>query len=426
MTRQTLYAAPSDAVQRVPGQPHRALDRGVASASCTSSSWAAAGSAPPSPAPSSGRGTRSPSSTRTSPPSAGSAPSFEGRTVTGVGFDRDTLRAAGIDHAYAFAAVSSGDNSNILAARVAREKYGVENVVARIYDPGRAEIYQRLGIPTVATVKWTSDQMLRRLLPQGHVPEFTDPSGKVVIAEMPVSAGWVGRRHHRDRGRHRWAARLPHPARRRASCPGLTPSTRRATCSTSRCCARTSRPPSASSTPPPRRTDPKGSTMRVVIAGAGSVGRSIARELLRNGHHVLLVDREADGERVQKVPDASWLQADACEIEALERGGARRVRRRRRRDRRRQGQPRAVAAGQDGVRRPAHGRPGQQPEERVDVRRGVGRGRRGVDAAAHDRPRRGGRERRRPRAHLRVPAGQGDDGRDDPAGGEPVCRCAGR
>ena len=120
--------------------------------------------------------------------------SFEGRTVTGVGFDRNTLRAAGIDHAYAFAAVSSGDNSNILAARVAREKYGVENVVARIYDPGRAEIYQRLGIPTVATVKWTSDQMLRRLLPQGHVPEFTDPSGKVIIAEMPVSSGWIGRR----------------------------------------------------------------------------------------------------------------------------------------------------------------------------------------------------------------------------------------
>lgn len=120
--------------------------------------------------------------------------SFEGRTITGVGFDRDCLRAAGIENAYAFAAVSSGDNSNILAARVAREKFGVENVVARIYDPGRAEIYQRLGIPTVATVKWTSDQMLRRLLPQGHVPEFTDPSGRVVIAEMPVSPRWIGRR----------------------------------------------------------------------------------------------------------------------------------------------------------------------------------------------------------------------------------------
>ncbi|CAN7461721.1 potassium channel family protein [Knoellia sp. LjRoot47] len=119
---------------------------------------------------------------------------FEGRRVVGVGFDRDTLREAGISEAYAFAAVSSGDNSNILAARVAREKFGVENVVARIYDPGRAEIYQRLGIPTVATVKWTSDQVLRRLLPQGHVPEYTDPSGRVVIAEMPVNAAWVGRR----------------------------------------------------------------------------------------------------------------------------------------------------------------------------------------------------------------------------------------
>ncbi|HWO50688.1 MAG TPA: TrkA family potassium uptake protein, partial [Ornithinibacter sp.] len=67
--------------------------------------------------------------------------SFDGRTVTGVGFDRNTLRAAGIDHAYAFAAVSSGDNSNILAARVARETFGVEHVAARIYDPGRAMVY---------------------------------------------------------------------------------------------------------------------------------------------------------------------------------------------------------------------------------------------------------------------------------------------
>src|SRR3954452_5698243 len=119
---------------------------------------------------------------------------FEGRRVTGVGFDRDTLREAGIEHAYAFAAVSSGDNSNILAARVARETFGVENVVARIYDPGRAEIYQRLGIPTVATVRWTSDQMLRRLLPKGAAPLFRDPSGRVVLAEVPVHQGWVGRR----------------------------------------------------------------------------------------------------------------------------------------------------------------------------------------------------------------------------------------
>ena len=119
---------------------------------------------------------------------------FEGKRVTGVGFDRDTLTEAGVEDAYAFAAVSNGDNSNILAARVARETFGVEHVVARIYDPGRAEVYQRLGIPTVATVRWTADQMLRRLLPQGSVPEHTDPSGQVLIADVPVNPGWVGRR----------------------------------------------------------------------------------------------------------------------------------------------------------------------------------------------------------------------------------------
>jgi len=120
--------------------------------------------------------------------------SFEGRTVTGIGFDRDTLSAAGIKDAYAFAAVSSGDNSNILAARVARETFGVEHVAARIYDPGRAMVYQRLGIPTVATVRWTADQMIQRLLPQGSVPDHTDPSGRVVIAEVTVDKAWVGRR----------------------------------------------------------------------------------------------------------------------------------------------------------------------------------------------------------------------------------------
>src|SRR5471030_1083003 len=120
--------------------------------------------------------------------------SFEGKRVTGLGFDRDTLREAGIENTYAFAAVSNWDNSNILAARVARETYSVENVVARIYDPGRADVYQRLGIPTVGTVRWTSGQMLRRLLPQGSVPEHTDPSGNVVVADVPINPAWIGRR----------------------------------------------------------------------------------------------------------------------------------------------------------------------------------------------------------------------------------------
>ncbi|MEZ5117015.1 MAG: TrkA family potassium uptake protein [Candidatus Nanopelagicales bacterium] len=121
-------------------------------------------------------------------------PEFTGATVKGIGFDRDTLTQAGIDRAHAFAAVSSGDNSNILAARVARETYGVENVVARIYDPRRAEVYQRLGIPTVATVAWTSDQMLRRLLPSGAQEEWRDPSGTVVLAEVHIDPSWIGQR----------------------------------------------------------------------------------------------------------------------------------------------------------------------------------------------------------------------------------------
>ncbi|WP_328323078.1 TrkA family potassium uptake protein [Kribbella sp. NBC_00382] len=121
------------------------------------------------------------------------SPNFSGRTVTGMGFDRDVLTEAGIEEAEAFAAVSNGDNSNILAARVARENFGVGNVVARIYDPGRAEVYQRLGIPTVGTVKWTVDQMIRRLLPSGSEPEWRDPSGTVRLAEVYVNSGWVGR-----------------------------------------------------------------------------------------------------------------------------------------------------------------------------------------------------------------------------------------
>jgi trk system potassium uptake protein TrkA len=119
-------------------------------------------------------------------------PNFQGITLTGVGFDRDILIQAGIERADAFAAVSNGDNSNILAARVARENFGVANVVARIYDPGRAEIYQRLGIPTVATVIWTADQILRRLAPEGSLSEWQDASGMIRLAEVHLDAGWFG------------------------------------------------------------------------------------------------------------------------------------------------------------------------------------------------------------------------------------------
>jgi trk system potassium uptake protein TrkA len=120
-------------------------------------------------------------------------PDFAGKTIKGVGFDREVLMEAGIEQADGFAAVSSGDNSNILSARVVRETFSVENVVARIYDPGRAEVYERLGIPTVATVRWTADQVLRRLLPAGSEPHWRDPSGSVRLMEVHVDRSWVGR-----------------------------------------------------------------------------------------------------------------------------------------------------------------------------------------------------------------------------------------
>src|SRR2546429_638679 len=119
---------------------------------------------------------------------------FKGKRITGVGFDQDVLIEAGIEEADAFAAVSSGDNSNVISARVVRESFGVERVAARIYDPRRAEIYQRLGIPTVATVRWTADQMLRGLLPAGSSELWRDPSGQVALCEVHVDPAWMGHR----------------------------------------------------------------------------------------------------------------------------------------------------------------------------------------------------------------------------------------
>lgn len=118
---------------------------------------------------------------------------FPGLRVTGVGFDRDTLIEAGITRADAFAAVSSGDNSNIISARVARETFAVPRVVARIYDPRRAEVYQRLGIPTVATVRWTAEQIVYRLLPERSAIEWVDPSGRIELLTVEPHPSWVGR-----------------------------------------------------------------------------------------------------------------------------------------------------------------------------------------------------------------------------------------
>jgi trk system potassium uptake protein len=118
---------------------------------------------------------------------------FHGQQVVGNGFDRQVLTEAGIERAGAFAAVSSGDNSNIISARVARENFGVKHVVARIYDAKRAAVYERLGIPTVATVPWTTDRFLRMLLPEGVATAWREPSGSVAVLQLPLHEDWVGR-----------------------------------------------------------------------------------------------------------------------------------------------------------------------------------------------------------------------------------------
>lgn len=117
---------------------------------------------------------------------------FPGTRVVGYGFDRDVLAEAGIERAEAVAAVTSGDNSNIIVARIARETYEVKHVVARIYDPGRALVYRRLGIPTIATVDWSTDQVLRRLFPRESRTEWVDPTGGVAVVERALPDAWAG------------------------------------------------------------------------------------------------------------------------------------------------------------------------------------------------------------------------------------------
>jgi trk/ktr system potassium uptake protein len=118
---------------------------------------------------------------------------WDGPCLVGSGFDRDDLEKAGALHAEALAAVTSGDNTNILTVRIARETYKIPHVVARIYDPRRAEIYQRLGIPTVATVTWTIDQVRRRLLPDLDVGDWSDPSGRLSLVDRSLPEAWAGR-----------------------------------------------------------------------------------------------------------------------------------------------------------------------------------------------------------------------------------------
>ena len=117
---------------------------------------------------------------------------FPGQQVTGLGFDRDALTQAGIEQAAGFAAVSSGDNSNIIAARVVRDTFGVKNVVTRIYDSSRAGVYERLGIATVATVAWTADRMMRKLIALGPLVHYVDSGLNMALIEADLDDSWYG------------------------------------------------------------------------------------------------------------------------------------------------------------------------------------------------------------------------------------------
>jgi trk system potassium uptake protein len=147
---------------------------------------------------------------------------FKGQKVHGYGFDDDVLREAGIMRAGAFAAVSNGDNSNIVAARLAREKFEVPTVVARIYDPRRAEIYQRLGIPTVATVKWTTDQVMRFLIPDEIASDWKDPSEGVSLVTLVLPTSWAGWTVDQlESNGHRRVVAMTRIGRARIPTPGL-------------------------------------------------------------------------------------------------------------------------------------------------------------------------------------------------------------
>ena len=117
---------------------------------------------------------------------------FHGKTIVGSGFDRDVLFQAEATTADALAAVTSGDNTNILCARIARDHYSIKNVVARIYDPQRADIYMKLGIPTVATSLWTTQQVKRWMIPADESIEWTNGAGTLHLVERVVPDALAG------------------------------------------------------------------------------------------------------------------------------------------------------------------------------------------------------------------------------------------
>jgi trk system potassium uptake protein TrkA len=120
-------------------------------------------------------------------------PGFEARTIVGLGFDRELLVEAGVKEADAFISVTNGDNSNIVSARVAREYFHVPKVIARIYDPRRAEIYERLNIPTVATTTWGVKQILLMLSHEREEIKESLAGGDLFRMRLEIAPHLVGK-----------------------------------------------------------------------------------------------------------------------------------------------------------------------------------------------------------------------------------------
>ena len=299
-----------------------------------------------------------------------------GRTVVGFGFDRDVLLQAGIQEANAVAAVTSGDNSNILTARIARETFEISHVVARIKSPRRAVIYQRLGIPTVATVSWTVDQVARRLLPEEGVTVWTDPRlSEVNMVEHLLPESFCGHSYGELTDGEQFRpilvtrggqSRLVGPAMvgqegdlvhicgslRRGGGPG--PQARRGGPARrggrgrsrsgphrdrDRDCDRKAERKAisaeaasaalASRVPRGRRGlaggDARGGrpvVVNVAIAGGGVVGRSPPVIWLETSHQVLIIESVdpavvAREEADEAVPNCRWYTGDACRVHAL-------------------------------------------------------------------------------------------------------------
>ena len=245
-------------------------------------------------------------------------PGTGAKTIVGLGFDRDVLEEAGIKEADAFVAVSSGDNSNIVSARVALEHYHVPKVVARIYDPRRAEIYERLNIPTVATTKWGVKQ-IQLMLFHDRQRAPREPRGRRPGARARPGAAAPGREDGRRRST--WPGKSWSPRVSRGG-GGFIP---------------TDAIDAAGGRLPRRdhgegRHGPAGrgaraavgrraALMRVVVTGAGAVGRHLAADLADRGHDVTLIDQSLDVvEKAQEwAPNVNVVLGDACEPWVLER-----------------------------------------------------------------------------------------------------------